>query len=242
MGNPPPPRAMHSTDPNAENRNAMYVPRSLSDTGDEEDDVRTRPRGTSSGEATPLGESLYNCERSKFPHGRIRSEVEESLTRMDPTVVELSTRSKSRIDSMVSLGAIASDLLRRESVDDTPKMIIVKENGTPAVQYVSGLSAVLNPTKMHFPDQQQLGNRIGRGRFGSVYMALNLSTRQTVAVKQILLKELKETEVAELMNEVNIRKHLSHPGIVRYEGMARDKETLSIVLECAASLGMTSFR
>lgn len=78
---------------------------------------------------------------------------------------------------------------------------------------------------------QQLGICIGRGQFGSVYKALNLSTGQTVAIKQIRLEGLKEAEVAELMREVNIYKRLSHPGIVRYEGMARDKETLSIVLE-----------
>lgn len=34
------------------------------------------------------------------------------------------------------------------------------------------------------------------------------------------------------MREVNIYKCLSHPSIVRYEGMTRDEETLSIVLEC----------
>jgi serine/threonine protein kinase len=34
------------------------------------------------------------------------------------------------------------------------------------------------------------------------------------------------------MREVNIYKRLSHPSIVRYEGMTRDEETLSIVLEC----------
>ncbi len=151
-GFPPPPRVMlrrHSTKPNGGNRNAIYVPRSLGDTGDEEDDSavpfpRTRPRGTISGGATPLGESPSNRERFNFPRGRFQSDVEESLTarrRMRPTAVELSGRSRSRIESMVSLGvssnASASDLLRRESVDGTRKTIIVKEDGKPAVQYVS---------------------------------------------------------------------------------------------------------
>jgi serine/threonine protein kinase len=53
-----------------------------------------------------------------------------------------------------------------------------------------------------------------------------------VAVKQIGLEGLKEEEIAQLMREVDLVKRLSHPSIVKYEGMARDENTLSIVLEC----------
>ena len=162
-GFPPPPRVMlrrHSTKPNAGNRNAIYVPRTLGDTGDEEDDSavpfpRTRPRGTVSGGTTPLGESPSNRERFNFPRGRFQSDIEESLTarrRKHPTAVGLSGRSRSRIESMVSLGvssnASASDLLRRESVDGTRKTIIVKEDGKPPVQYVSSFSAAVNTTNL----------------------------------------------------------------------------------------------
>lgn len=35
----------------------------------------------------------------------------------------------------------------------------------------------------------------------------------------------------QLMKEVDLVKSLSHPSIVKYEGMARDENTLSIVLE-----------
>jgi len=78
---------------------------------------------------------------------------------------------------------------------------------------------------------QQLGNRIGRGQFGSVYRALNLNTGQMVAVKRIGLAGLSEEEISQLMKEVDLVKSLSHPTIVKYEGMARDEDTLSIVLE-----------
>ncbi|KDQ26670.1 hypothetical protein PLEOSDRAFT_30777, partial [Pleurotus ostreatus PC15] len=79
------------------------------------------------------------------------------------------------------------------------------------------------------------GNCIGRGQFGSVYRALNLNTGQMVAVKRIRLEGLKENEVTQLMREVDLVKSLSHPSIVKYEGMARDEDTLSIVLEYAES-------
>ena len=64
-----------------------------------------------------------------------------------------------------------------------------------------------------------------------MYRALNLNTGQMVAVKRIRLEGLKEDEIAQLMKEVDLVKSLSHPSIVKYEGMARDDDTLSIVLE-----------
>ncbi len=76
-----------------------------------------------------------------------------------------------------------------------------------------------------------MGNCIGKGQFGSVYRALNLSTGQMVAVKRIRLEGLKEDEISTLMKEVDLVKSLSHPGIVKCEGMVRDEDTLSIVLE-----------
>ena len=53
-----------------------------------------------------------------------------------------------------------------------------------------------------------------------------------VAVKRIRLEGLNEEEVTQLMREVALVKRLTHPSIVKYEGMARDQDTLSIVLEC----------
>jgi len=79
--------------------------------------------------------------------------------------------------------------------------------------------------------EQKLGNCIGRGQFGSVYRALNLNTGETAAVKRIRLEGLKEEEVMTLMKEVDLVKSLSHPSIVKYEGMSRDEESLNIVLE-----------
>jgi len=52
-----------------------------------------------------------------------------------------------------------------------------------------------------------------------------------VAVKRINLAGLREEEISRLMKEVDLVKSLSHPSIIKYEGMARDEDTLSIVLE-----------
>ena len=52
-----------------------------------------------------------------------------------------------------------------------------------------------------------------------------------VAVKRIRLEGLKEDEVTQLMREVDLVRRRSHLSIVKYEGIARDGDTLSIVLE-----------
>ena len=53
-----------------------------------------------------------------------------------------------------------------------------------------------------------------------------------VAVKQIRLLWFRGNEIAQLMQEVDDVKHLSHPNIIKCEGVGRDDDTLSIVLEC----------
>lgn len=74
-----------------------------------------------------------------------------------------------------------------------------------------------------------------------MYRALNLNTGQMVAVKRIRLEGLPETEVEQLMKEVDLLKKLKHPSIVSYEGMVRDEDSLDIVLEYVenGSLGQT---
>ena len=52
-----------------------------------------------------------------------------------------------------------------------------------------------------------------------------------VAIKRIRLAGMKEDEVRDVMREVELLKRLSHPSIVKYEGMSRDEEYLNIVLE-----------
>ncbi|KAI0060757.1 hypothetical protein BV25DRAFT_1806793 [Artomyces pyxidatus] len=227
-------------------RNGVYVPRRSSpDDGDSDSlSVIPFPRAVSGehGALTPTsdspspGEIVQNPSSKDRPHqprGRFQSEVDGASSRRKPrpnSYDEFGAKPyRSRFESMVNLGvassnASASDLMSRDSLDGSAvrQPLIVREEGKA-------------PT--HF----QLGNCIGRGQFGAVYRALNLNTGQMVAVKRIGLDGLKEEEVTQLMKEVDLVKSLSHPSIVKYEGMARDENTLSIVLEYAenGSLGQT---
>ncbi|KXN87406.1 Cytokinesis protein sepH [Leucoagaricus sp. SymC.cos] len=164
-------------------------------------------------------------DKPRLVRGRFQSEINGSsrVKQRPNSFDELGAKqSRTRFESMVNLGradsalASASDLMARDSMDGSAvrKTLVVKEEGKP-------------PT--HF----QLGNCIGKGQFGSVYRALNLNTGQMVAVKRIRLEGLKEDEISTLMREVDLVRSLSHPSIVKYEGMARDEDTLSIVLEYA---------
>lgn len=171
---------------------------------------------------------------SLLPRGRFQSEADGASSRRRPrpnSYDEFGGKPRrSRFESMVNLGvasgeqASASDLMARDATEGSVsrQTLVVREEGKAPTHY-------------------QLGNCIGRGQFGAVYRALNLNTGQMVAVKRIGLEGLKEDEIAQLMREVDLVKRLSHPSIVKYEGMARDANTLSIVLEYAenGSLGQT---
>lgn len=223
---------------NGARRNGVYYPRNNTDDPGtaKDDDAHTVPfpravsgeyavRSTPSPDSTAKG-GVTNNQDAPRVRGRFQSDVEDHRARRcsRPTSHdELGRPRRSRYESMVNLGvasanASTSDLLPRDSGDGSAvrQTVIVEEEGKPAI---------------HF----QLGNCIGRGQFGTVYRALNLTTGQMVAVKRIRLEGLKEDEVAQLMKEVDLMKRLSHPSIVKYEGMARDDQYLNIVLEYAES-------
>ncbi|KAI0820321.1 Pkinase-domain-containing protein [Trametes gibbosa] len=235
----------------AGNRNGIYIPRKDGSASPEDSDAAVPfPRSVSGEHSTPpsggfafpsgspdasktdLG-TAQGSDRPRLPRGRFQSEIDAASARRKPrpnSYDELGAKPRrSRFESMVNLGvassnASASDLLSRDSYDGSAvrQTLIVREDGKA-------------------PTQFQLGNCIGRGQFGAVYRALNLNTGQMVAVKRIRLEGLKEDEISQLMKEVDLVKSLSHPSIVKYEGMARDEDTLNIVLEYAenGSLGQT---
>ena len=67
----------------------------------------------------------------------------------------------------------------------------------------------------------QKNNLIGKGTFGKVYTALDLTTGGLLAVKCIKLSSKtdrvkRQKELAQIENEVNLLKNLKHPNIVKY--------------------------
>ncbi|KAF8577988.1 hypothetical protein K439DRAFT_1530932 [Ramaria rubella] len=165
-------------------------------------------------------ESPADSTKPLYQRTRHRSEMDKERRSSFGDQTGQKPTGRSRYESMVNLGG-NNDFPKGETsliggMDGSAvrKPLVVKEEGKAPTHY-------------------QLGNCIGRGQFGSVYRALNLNTGQMVAVKRIRLEGLSESEVAQLMHEVELVKRLSHPSIVKYEGMARDSDTLNIVLEYA---------
>ncbi len=77
----------------------------------------------------------------------------------------------------------------------------------------------------------QLGELIGKGAFSSVYLALNLESGETVAVKQVPLARITAPHLHPILVEIELLKRLHHPNIVRYMGFERTPEHLRIYME-----------
>ncbi|KAG6853577.1 hypothetical protein C0991_003101 [Blastosporella zonata] len=83
------------------------------------------------------------------------------------------------------------------------------------------------------------GELIGRGTYGRVYLALNATTGEMIAVKQVELPRTASdksdsrqiTVVQALKMESETLKDLDHPNIVQYLGFEETPENLSIFLE-----------
>ncbi|KIM28334.1 hypothetical protein M408DRAFT_140026 [Serendipita vermifera MAFF 305830] len=77
----------------------------------------------------------------------------------------------------------------------------------------------------------QLGDSLGKGAFAQVFRALNWTTGETVAIKQIQLDNIPKGDLGEIMAEIDLLKNLNHPNIVKYKGFVKTKEFLNIILE-----------
>ncbi|KAF2399775.1 hypothetical protein EJ06DRAFT_556891 [Trichodelitschia bisporula] len=83
------------------------------------------------------------------------------------------------------------------------------------------------------------GELIGKGTFGRVYLGMNFTTGELIAVKQVEVnakagggdKEKVREMVAALDIEIDTMQHLDHPNIVSYLGCERREFSISIFLE-----------
>ncbi|CAG8443781.1 11259_t:CDS:10 [Ambispora leptoticha] len=103
------------------------------------------------------------------------------------------------------------------SVDDNKNL---EEKTLPKIQWVKG-------------------ELIGKGTFGKVYLALNISNKEMIAVKQVerpttasdMLSERQLSLVQSFYAEMNLLKVLEHEHIVQYLGYEETPEALNIFLE-----------
>ncbi|CAM9721136.1 unnamed protein product [Hapterophycus canaliculatus] len=80
----------------------------------------------------------------------------------------------------------------------------------------------------------EIGCPLGRGKFGSVYLAREKRTRYIVAIKVLQKKQLLKAGVEhQLRREIEIQSHLRHRNILRLFGYFYDDKRIYLILEFA---------
>ena len=131
-----------------------------------------------------------------------------------------------------------SDMVRRKSTKMFGANIVqVKPGRGSRVSLIESVPKdVPGPPANSF--QIARGQLIGKGSYGKVYLGMNLTTGDFLAVKQVQVKaaaghdkdKMKEM-VAALDQEIDTMQHLEHPNIVQYLGCERKEYSISIFLE-----------
>ncbi|KAL8948939.1 MAG: hypothetical protein Q9222_004915 [Ikaeria aurantiellina] len=132
----------------------------------------------------------------------------------------------------------SSDIVRRKST---------KMFGHNIVQVKAGRGSRVSLIEQVPPDlpagtnsfQIARGQLIGKGSYGRVYLGINLTTGDLLAVKQVEVnqkvagqdKEKMKEMVSALDQEIDTMQHLEHPNIVQYLGCERKDYSISIFLE-----------
>lgn len=126
------------------------------------------------------------------------------------------------------------NLLRRKSTKMWGQKVIEVTPGTSSEVYVNKL----RDKKGRFKQFAWVkGELIGVGTFGKVYLAMNVTTGEMIAVKQTTISSrfLDNREMKELVKsfkaEVETLKDLDHENIVQYLGFGMKDNTYSIFLE-----------
>lgn len=144
----------------------------------------------------------------------------------------------SKRNTQVSTHSRSGDILRRKSTKMFGANIVqIKPGRGSRVSLIESMPKDLPPGTNSF--QIGRGQLIGKGSYGRVYLGINLTTGDFLAVKQVDINQkaagqdkdkIKEM-VAALDQEIDTMQHLEHPNIVQYLGCERKELSISIFLE-----------
>lgn len=137
-----------------------------------------------------------------------------------------------------STNAKSGDIVRRKSTKMFGANIVqIKPGRGSRVSLIEAVPKDLPPGQNSF--QIGRGQLIGKGSYGRVYLGINLTTGDFLAVKQVEVnqkaagqdKDKMKEMVAALDQEIDTMQHLEHPNIVQYLGCERKEYSISIFLE-----------
>ena len=150
---------------------------------------------------------------------------------------EANKRYTAPIQTDATSNTVSSSILRRKST---------KMFGANIVQIKPQRGSVILPQipQDKIPKRQATfrwfkGQLIGKGTYGRVYLGMNATTGEFLAVKQVEVsakaagndKEKMREMVAALDQEIDTMQHLDHVNIVQYLGCERKEMSISIFLE-----------
>ena len=99
----------------------------------------------------------------------------------------------------------------------------------------SGRGDEREATKEWTLDDFDIGKPLGKGKFGSVYLAREKRSKYIVALKVLHKSQLCASHVEhQLRREIEIQSHLRHPNILRLYGYFYDNTRVFLILEYAA--------
>lgn len=82
----------------------------------------------------------------------------------------------------------------------------------------------------------EVGRKLGRGKFGDVYMCRDTSTGFACAIKMISKAEVRAAGMeAQLMQEIKIQLYANHPNILKMYGFFHDTNKVYLLLELATN-------
>ena len=99
-------------------------------------------------------------------------------------------------------------------------------------EWIARIQQVANSRRIE--DFYQIQDKIGNGRFSAVFMAIELETNLSWAVKVIDKTRLRNSEREMLRSEIAIMRILNHPNVVQMKELFEDKSTIYIVMELVA--------
>ena len=141
-------------------------------------------------------------------------------------------------NTQVTMSTKSTNIMRRKSTKMFGANIVQIKPGRGSrvsliEQVPKGLPAGVNSFQIG------RGQLIGKGSYGRVYLGINFTTGEFLAVKQVEVnqraagqdKEKMKEMVSALDQEIDTMQHLEHPNIVQYLGCERKEYSISIFLE-----------
>ncbi|XP_041375627.1 aurora kinase A-A-like isoform X2 [Gigantopelta aegis] len=98
----------------------------------------------------------------------------------------------------------------------------------------SGRTPLSSQTKKWSLEDFDIGRPLGKGKFGSVYLAREKTCNYIMALKVLFKSQLQNAGIEhQLIREIEIQSRLRHPNILRLFGYFHDKTRVYLMLEYA---------